>query len=265
MIVELKFNVNSKSFFADVTNFDLKKGDMVVAIYSDCKCLAEVLKEPKEQEIENKDDLTEIVKKATAEDLKTQKTPEQNDDAFKKVQDAIEKFGLKMKLVDVQFSFDQTKLFVTYSAEARVDFRELVKNLANIFRTRVELRQISFREEAKMLGGCGVCGKPFCCGTFLSNTPQTTIKMAKTQGLALNPNKVNGACGKLLCCIAFEHPEYEKVLEKLPPLGSMVKTAYGDGEVVFQDLLKEKVSVKVFDSKQNYEIYDLSLDELKEN
>ncbi len=265
MMVELKFDLNTKTFFADCKNLDLKKGDTVVANYSDCKHLATVVEEIKDKKVKE-NILTEIFKKATKEDiLSYQKTLEKNKDSFKKVFEAVQKFNLEMKLVDVKHSFDGTKLFVSYSAEARVDFRELVKYLAGIFKTRVELRQISTREEAKMLGGCGVCGKPFCCVTFLGENPQVSIKMAKTQGLALNPNKINGACGKILCCVSYEHPEYQQVLDKMPPLGSQVKTKQGQGEVVFQDLIKETVSVKIFEDEQNYKICEFTLEELKEN
>lgn len=264
LVVEIKFDTNTKTFLCDATEFNLKKGDFVIADYSDCHDFAEVVSNSKNVELA--EELTKVFKKVDENDKQAYKQVlEKSKTSFKKVQDAILKFNLNMKLVDVKHSFDMSKLFVNYSAENRVDFRELVKFLASIFKTRVELRQISTREEAKVLTGCGVCGRPFCCATFLAQSPQVTIKMAKAQGLALNPNKINGVCGKLLCCVAFEHPEYQQALEKLPPLGSVVKTPEGEGEVVFQDLIKERVSVKIFEDEQNYKICDFGLDDLKES
>lgn len=265
-VVEIKFGQDGRTFLYDSKGFELKMGDEVIAVFSDSEEFGKVVSNAREvQSYTQPTNVGKILRKATEKDKKNyEKVLEKSKISFKKVQDAITKFELNMKLVEVKHSFDMTKLFVSYIAENRVDFRELVKYLASIFKTRVELRQMSPREESKILGGCGTCGRPFCCLTFLGDNQQVTIKMAKTQGLALNPGKINGACGKLLCCIAYENNDYQKVLEKMPPLGSIVKTKNGDGAVVFQDLIKEKVTIKLKSNDDDFKLIELSLEELKE-
>jgi len=153
------------------------------------------------------------------------------EEAFSVCQEKIREHGLEMKLIEAEYTFDNSKLLFYFSAEVRVDFRELVKDLAAIFRTRIELRQIGIRDEAKMLGGLGVCGRPFCCATFLSDFMQVSIKMAKEQNLSLNSSKISGTCGRLMCCLRYEHETYEEEIRRTPPVDSVVKTPDGVGVV----------------------------------
>jgi len=161
--------------------------------------------------------------------------------------DKIRDHQLKMKLVDVEFTFDRNKIIFYFTAEGRVDFRELVKDLASIFRTRIELRQIGVRDEAKMLGGIGPCGRILCCSSWLGDFEPVSIKMAKDQNLSLNPTKISGLCGRLMCCLKFEHDNYESVKEELPSTGKLVVTSYGEGKVVGINAGERTVHVQIFD------------------
>ena len=161
------------------------------------------------------------------------------------IKERVAHFALDMKLVAVKRSFDNKKILIIYTAEDRVDFRELVRDLAGIFRMRVEMRQIGDREEAKILGGCGMCGQPVCCRRFLSQPKQTTIKMAKAQGQALTPTKINGLCGKLMCCLQYEYDQYKEILDKMPTINSRVSCEDGEGVVAYNDCLSEEVAIKL--------------------
>ncbi len=158
-----------------------------------------------------------------------------------------------MKLIDVEYTFDNNKVIFYFTAEGRVDFRELVKDLATIFKTRIELRQIGVRDEAKMIGGLGPCGRPLCCSTFLGDFASVSIKMAKEQSLSLNPTKISGICGRLMCCLNYEQSTYEEIRKELPRVGSVVETELGKGEVVGNNVLKELVRVKL--PRKKKEIY----------
>ena len=164
----------------------------------------------------------------------------------------IEDHGLDMKLVDAEYTFDNSKLIFYFSAEARVDFRELAKDLASVFRTRIELRQIGIRDEAKMLGGLGVCGRPFCCASFLSDFVQVSIKMAKEQNLSLNSSKISGTCGRLMCCLRYEHETYEAEIAKTPKIDATVKTPDGIGTVCETSPLTGFIKVKIGDSTKAF-------------
>lgn len=152
-----------------------------------------------------------------------------------------------MHLVDVEYTFDNSKILFYFTADGRVDFRELVKDLASVFRTRIELRQIGVRDESKMLGGLGMCGRPFCCGTFLGEFQPVSIKMAKEQGLSLNPVKISGTCGRLMCCLKYEQEAYEHLLKITPKQGATVETAEGRGTVIDVNLLTGILKVRLFD------------------
>ncbi len=165
--------------------------------------------------------------------------------AFEVCQEKIHQHGLEMKLIDAEYTFDNSKLLFYFSADVRVDFRELVKDLASVFRTRIELRQIGIRDEAKMLGGLGVCGRPFCCATFLSDFVQVSIKMAKEQNLSLNSSKISGTCGRLMCCLRYEHETYEEEIRRTPPVDATVKTPEGIGVVTEISLLTGYIKVRL--------------------
>lgn len=193
--------------------------------------------------------LRPVIRKATADDTarynaNKEKEKVAEEICLKKIKD----FGLGMKLVDVEYTFDNTKLLFYFTADGRVDFRELVKELASIFRTRIELRQIGIRDETKLIGGLGVCGLPFCCKKFLSDFVQVSIKMAKEQNLSLNSQKISGACGRLMCCLRYEHEFYEEELKKLPKVDSTVTTKDGKGYVCEVSPLTGIVRVKFVDN-----------------
>ena len=176
--------------------------------------------------------LRPVIRRATEEDDKIyEENKRKEKEAAKICVEKIAEHGLEMKLVDVEYTFDNSKLLFYFTADGRVDFRELVKSLASVFRTRIELRQIGIRDETKMIGGLGVCGRPFCCKKFLDDFVQVSIKMAKEQNLSLNSQKISGACGRLMCCLRYEHEVYEEELSKLPKVDSLVDTPDGRGFV----------------------------------
>ncbi len=179
--------------------------------------------------------------------------------AFKICQTKILEHQLDMKLVDVEYTFDRNKIIFYFTADGRVDFRELVKDLASVFRTRIELRQIGVRDEAKMLGGIGPCGRMLCCSTFLGDFEPVSIKMAKDQSLSLNPAKISGLCGRLMCCLKYENDHYESAKEELPDIGSRVVTPMGSGKVVNLNILDRSVQVDLVEAER---VMEFSLDEV---
>jgi len=189
--------------------------------------------------------LRPVVRLATEKDLETvARNREKEEKAFTICQQKILEHGLDMKLVEVEYSFEGNKILFFFTSEGRVDFRSLVKDLASIFHARIELRQIGVRDEAKMLGGLGICGKPFCCSTFLDEFQPVSIKMAKTQNLSLNPTKISGTCGRLMCCLKYEQDAYEDILKRSPKNESFVETPDGVGTVSSVNLLRETVKVR---------------------
>ena len=189
--------------------------------------------------------LKAVIRIATPEDLKTVANNKQKEiDAFKVCEEKIAKHKLDMKLIEVECTFDNNKILFYFSAENRVDFRELVKDLASVFRTRIELRQIGVRDEAKMLGGLGICGRAFCCKTFLGEFQPVSIKMAKEQGLSLNPTKISGTCGRLMCCLKYEQEAYEDLLKTTPKVGALVDTPQGKGYVEDVNILTGMLKIK---------------------
>lgn len=188
--------------------------------------------------------LKPIIRIATEEDLKTiEKNRELEKKAFDTCQEKIEKHNLEMKLIDVEYTFDGKKILFYFTADGRVDFRELVKDLAAVFKTRIELRQIGVRDEAKMVGGLGICGRPLCCNNHLSEFAPVSIKMAKEQGLSLNPTKISGTCGRLMCCLKYEQDSYEHLLKITPKVGAVVDTKEGRGTVVDVNLISGQIKV----------------------
>ncbi len=189
--------------------------------------------------------LKTVIRAATSKDLDTVKDNRKKEqEAAKICQEKIDAHKLDMKLVDVECTFDNNKLLFYFTSENRVDFRELVKDLAAVFRTRIELRQIGVRDEAKMLGGLGICGRPFCCKSFLGEFQPVSIKMAKEQGLSLNPTKISGTCGRLMCCLKYEQDSYEELLKTTPKVNAYVETPTGKGYVEEVNLITGKLKVK---------------------
>ncbi|MEE1043785.1 MAG: stage 0 sporulation family protein, partial [Clostridia bacterium] len=190
--------------------------------------------------------LKPVLRKATNEDIeKVGKIKEKEKKAFDICLEKIHQHNLDMHLVDVEYTFDENKILFYFTAEGRVDFRELVKSLASVFKTRIELRQIGVRDEAKMLGGIGVCGRPICCNSFLGDFQPVSIKMAKEQNLSLNPTKISGTCGRLMCCLKYEQSTYEEMLKFVPRVDAIVETPDGKGTVIDNNVLAGLVKVKI--------------------
>ncbi len=203
--------------------------------------------------------LRRILRATTADDLaRHEKNKKVEADAAAIFPEKVAAFKLEMKLVDVEYAFDGSKLVFYFTAENRVDFRDLVKDLASVFRCRIELRQIGIRDEAKMLGGIGPCGRPFCCSTFLSDFGQVSIKMAKEQNFSLNSTKISGCCGRLMCCLRFEHETYEEAHKTMPKLGAAVMTENGPGVVIELKPLAQSVKVRLDDKQEAPKSYDVS-------
>jgi cell fate regulator YaaT (PSP1 superfamily) len=207
--------------------------------------------------------LKKVIRVATEEDKKHDgENREKEKEAFDICLKKIEEHELEMKLIDTEYTFENNKVLFYFTADGRVDFRELVKDLASVFKTRIELRQIGVRDESKMMGGLGVCGRVLCCKSFLSEFQPVSIKMAKEQGLSLNPTKISGICGRLMCCLKYEQEAYEELLEKLPNPGAVVDTPDGQGTVIMTCLLKEQVKVRL-DRENDTDLQTYSLNDIK--
>lgn len=208
--------------------------------------------------------LKSVIRIATEEDdKKAIENNEKEKKAFKICKEKIAKHGLEMKLIETEYTFDNNKVLFYFTADGRIDFRELVKDLASVFKTRIELRQVGVRDETKMLGGIGICGRPLCCNTYLSEFIPVSIKMAKEQSLSLNPTKISGICGRLMCCLKNEQEAYEELNSNLPDIGEKIKTFDGfKGEVVSVNVLRQKVKI-VVEVDDEREIKEYAIDELK--
>ena len=194
--------------------------------------------------------LKSVMRIATEEDKKiVEENKAKAEEALSACQEQVYKHKLDMKLVDVEYTFDRNKIIFYFTADGRIDFRELVKDLASVFRTRIELRQIGVRDEAKMIGGIGPCGRPLCCSSFLGEFDPVSIRMAKDQNLSLNPAKISGICGRLMCCLKYETLSYEEARDSLPDIGSYVETVFGVGKVVGLNILEKRVQVEFDKSK----------------
>lgn len=249
-VIGVRFKEVGKVYYFDPDGQTLKKGDRVIVETVrgiECGEVAMDNREIDDEEIIKP--LKKLIRIATESDLekvKENKIKEKN--AFGICQQKIANHGLEMKLVDVEYTFDGGKVLFYFTADGRVDFRELVKDLAGVFKTRIELRQIGVRDESKMLGGLGICGRPFCCSSFLGEFQPVSIKMAKEQGLSLNPTKISGACGRLMCCLKYEQNAYEYLLKITPKPGAIVETAEGAGTVVDFSLLTGRLKVQLHDN-----------------
>ncbi len=245
-IIGVKFKDVGKVYYFSPNGLELNVGDKVIVETArgvECGEVALGLKEISDEELNSP--LKGVMRKATAKDLDiVEQNKKKEKDAFKICEEKIAKHGLKMDLVDVEWTFDGNKILFYFTADNRVDFRELVKDLASVFRTRIELRQIGVRDEAKLMGGLGICGRPFCCKTFLGDFQPVSIKMAKEQSLTLNPSKISGTCGRLMCCLKYEQNTYDELLKVTPKIGAIVKTPDGNGIVEDVNLLTGMLTVK---------------------
>ncbi|MGI9860962.1 stage 0 sporulation family protein [Moorella naiadis] len=246
-VVGVRFKKTGKVYYFDPGEMELQQGDQVIVETARGLELGEVVITPRQvEETEVVQPLRPVLRRATPADLEQVATNRQKEkEAFAICQQKIQEHGLPMKLIDVEFTFDISKIIFYFTADGRVDFRELVKDLASIFRTRIELRQIGVRDEAKILGGLGCCGRPICCATFMGDFDPVSIRMAKEQNLSLNPTKISGLCGRLMCCLRYENEAYEDARRRLPHCGATVRTPAGCGRVTGINILKEKVTVEI--------------------
>ena len=264
-VVGVRFRSAGKIYYFDPAKLPIKAGDRVIVETARGVELGTVMVAPKEVPEETViQPLKPVIRIATAEDLKVEeRNHEKEKEAFKICLEKIAKHKLEMKLVDAEYTFDNNKVLFYFTADGRVDFRELVKDLAAVFRTRIELRQIGVRDETKIMGGIGICGRALCCHTYLSEFAPVSIKMAKEQNLSLNPTKISGVCGRLMCCLKNEEETYEYLNSRLPNVGDYVTTDDGlKGEVSSVSVLRQmvKVIVELDDEK---EIRDYRVDQLK--
>lgn len=250
-IIGVRFKSVGKIYYFSPDGIEISVGEKVIVETSrGIECGEVVLGNREIDDAELTAPLKSIIRVATKNDLdKIEKNKKSEADAFKICEEKIAKHGLNMKLIDVECTFDNNKLLFYFTSENRVDFRELVKDLASVFRTRIELRQIGVRDEAKMLGGLGICGRPFCCKSFLGDFQPVSIKMAKDQSLSLNPAKISGTCGRLMCCLKYEQNGYDELIKVTPKMGAYVETPDGKGNVVDVNMLTGKIRVKNADTE----------------
>jgi len=250
-IIGVRFRKLGKIYFFNPKWLEVKKGDYVIVETSQGEEYGEVIvpnrKIDDEKVVEPLKNVLRLANEADTKHYKECRKKEQ--DAFKICNEKIKEHKLEMTLTDVEYKFDNSKILFYFTADGRIDFRELVKDLAAIYKTRIELRQIGVRDEVKRIGGNGVCGRELCCCTFLNDFEAVSIKMAKEQNISLNPSKISGNCGRLMCCLKYEQEVYEEKLNRLPSVGSIVKTPDGNGEVDSVETLKEKIRVKLKDGE----------------
>ena len=256
-VISVRFRGGSKTYFFDPKGIQVRMGENVIVQtaqgleFATCtqgnhEVADEAIVKP----------LSAIVRRATENDFRVVEYNRKRErDAFDICEGKIAGHGLEMKLVNVSVGFDSNKIVFYFTADGRVDFRELVRDLASVFRARIELRQIGVRDEAKMIGGLGICGRPFCCSQFLDGFMPVSIKMAKTQNLSLNPTKISGTCGRLMCCLKYEQNAYEDAAKRMPKLESFVQTPDGPGNVKGVELLRERVKVSLDSGPENLKTY----------
>ena len=262
----MRFRTAGKIYFFAPGKFDIKQGDNVIVETARGVEFGRVVSGPKEvKDEEVVQPLKSVIRVATEQDRKVEeKNREKEKEAFKICLEKIRKHGLEMKLIDAEYTFDNNKVLFYFTADGRIDFRELVKDLAAVFRTRIELRQIGVRDETKIRGGIGICGRPLCCNTYLSEFAAVSIKMAKEQNLSLNPTKISGVCGRLMCCLTNEEETYEELNSQLPSVGDQVTTSEGlSGTVHSLSVLRKLVKVIVTLENDEKEIREYRAEELK--
>jgi len=261
-VVGVRFKKAGKIYYFDPNGLQIEDDDFVIVeTIRGVEYGKVVLNNKKVEENDVVLPLKKVIRLADEKDrLMVQENQEAASEAYHVCQKKVSEHGLDMKLVDVEYTFDRNKVIFYFTADGRVDFRELVKDLAAIFKTRIELRQIGVRDEAKMLGGIGPCGRMLCCSTFLGDFEPVSIKMAKDQNLSLNPTKISGLCGRLMCCLKYENDEYESAKEQLPDLGEMIGTPSGLGKVVGLNILEKILQVNLVEQER---VVEYTWDELQ--
>ena len=245
-VISVRFKENGKSYYFDPAGADIKTGEYVIVETArgvECGEVVQGVREIADAAVPKA--LKPITRMADSVDIRRMRQNREDEKrAYRTCQECISRHGLEMKLVEAEYTLDRSKIMFYFTADGRVDFRELVKDLAGIFHTRIELRQIGVRDESKMLGGLGLCGQPFCCSRFLKNFQPVSIKMAKEQGLSLNPAKISGSCGRLMCCLAYEQKSYEYLNSITPQVGSIVRTPDGEGTVIEVNVVAGTLKVR---------------------
>lgn len=265
-VVGVRFRNVGKIYYFNPKNYKVKPGDHVIVETARGVEYGKVVLAPKDVvDDQVVHPLKEVLRVATKDDDEREKyNRERERDAFKICQKKIREHGLEMKLIDAEYTFDNNKVLFYFTADGRIDFRELVKDLASVFRTRIELRQIGVRDETKIRGGIGICGRPLCCNTYLSEFAPVSIKMAKEQNLSLNPSKISGVCGRLMCCLTNEEETYEELNSRLPSNGDHVTTPEGlKGDVQSVNVLRQQVKVIVTLDNDEKEIREYKASELR--
>ncbi len=250
-VISVKFNNGSRSYYFDPVGVSFNTGDNVIVETANGLAFGSV-SHPNHKVEDDRvvSPLKKVLRKANEKDMsKIEENRKKQDAAFKVCEEKIAAHQLDMKLVEVEYSFDASKITFFFTADGRIDFRELVKDLAAHFHTRIELRQIGVRDEARMLGGIGICGQPYCCKRFLDDFQPVSIKMAKEQGLSLNPTKISGSCGRLMCCLKYEQDSYEHLISITPGVGDTVKSQNGIGTVVDVNFITGNLLIKPKDSE----------------
>lgn len=265
-VIGVRFRPAGKIYYFAPGKFHIRQGDKVIVETARAIEFGTVVTGPKEvKDEEVMQPLKSVIRIATEEDKRAEeKNREKEKEAFEICLEKIRKHNLDMKLINAEYTFDNNKVLFYFTADGRIDFRELVKDLAAVFRTRIELRQIGVRDETKIRGGIGICGRPLCCHTYLSEFAPVSIKMAKEQNLSLNPTKISGVCGRLMCCLTNEEETYEELNSRLPAIGDTVTTNEGlKGEVQSVSVLRQLVKVVVTLENDEKEIREYKVDELK--
>lgn len=263
-VVDIRFPSSTKKYYFSPNGIKLENGDRVIVETVKGLELAFVTSENHQVDSsEIVEELKTVVRIANENDFRRIEQSKIRAEEFKnETNKLIKKFNLDMKLVDVEVMLDGSKAFFSYVSEDRVDFRELVKEMASLFRIRIELKQIGSRDETKIVGGLGPCGRPCCCNYYLKDYANVSIKMAKTQGLSLNPQKINGLCGRLMCCLSFENKYYKEVSSVMPKLNAKIATKDGTGTVAYLNYLRKLITVKFIDENSNVKYQEYTLSDL---
>ncbi len=264
-VVGVRFRNTGKMYYFSPNGLEIRKGMHVLADTSRGIEYSEAVTDVRTvEDTEIVAPLRNIVRIATEEDQKTfEENRQKEKEAFLVCQEKIRNHELDMKLIDVEYTFDGNKVLFYFTSENRIDFRDLVKELASVFRTRIELRQIGVRDEAKTVGGLGICGRVLCCASAFGDFQPVSIKMAKEQGLSLSPTKISGTCGRLMCCLKYEQEAYEDAIRRVPGVGALVETPEGKGIVAANDLLRETVQVRLDKDDENSDLVKFKADEVQ--
>lgn len=263
-IAKVRLRECGRLYTADAGDLKLKWHDGVIVEYNDCKQLGFVLIPPSEQEVESVE--VRILRKLTPEDIQRINSNKMlEEEAWRFCRERIKARGLEMRLIKVHSFFDRKKIMFYYTADHRIDFRELVKDLARKFRTRIEMRQVGIRDATRIIGGIGYCGRELCCATIITKFEPVPVKAAKEQNLFLNPLKISGLCGKLMCCISYESEIYRELLKDFPKIGEKIETTKGAGEVVSLSIFKKLVGIKLEEGEQIFVTLNDILKKVEDN